>query len=91
MLFHRRWMPPRRRTRYGAPSAAMKARRPRSRTGGVLVGLGEGLARLAAVVVEVGAGHGLNFAHYPPEVTRVIALEPNSALRDQAAAAAGSG
>lgn len=31
------------------------------------------LAGLTGRVVEVGAGNGLNFAHYPPEVTRVLA------------------
>jgi SAM-dependent methyltransferase len=46
------------------------------------------LAGLAGTVVEVGAGHGLNFAHYPPEVARVIAVEPNTDLRERAAAAA---
>lgn len=42
-------------------------------------------------VVEVGAGHGLNFAHYPSEVTEVIAVEPEATLRagaDRAAATA---
>ena len=49
------------------------------------------LAGLHGTVLEVGAGHGLNFAHYPDSVERVIALEPNSTLRahaEQAAAAA---
>ncbi|HMI69193.1 MAG TPA: hypothetical protein VK510_04295, partial [Solirubrobacteraceae bacterium] len=27
-------------------------------------------------VVEVGAGNGLNFAHYPPTATEVVAIEP---------------
>jgi hypothetical protein len=46
------------------------------------------LAGLQGDVLELGAGHGLNFAHYPKAVERVIALEPNSALREQAEAAA---
>ncbi len=29
----------------------------------------------------MGAGNGLNFAHYPPGVSRVIALEPEAHLR----------
>lgn len=39
------------------------------------------LAGLAGRVIEVGAGTGLNFAHYPPEVTRVVAVEPEPYLR----------
>lgn len=39
------------------------------------------LAGLTGEVVEVGAGNGMNFAHYPPEVTRVLAVEPEPRLR----------
>jgi ubiquinone/menaquinone biosynthesis C-methylase UbiE len=46
------------------------------------------LAGLAGRVIEVGAGNGLNFGHYPPEVTRVVAVEPNPHLRPAALAAA---
>jgi len=46
------------------------------------------LADLAGVVCEVGAGPGLNFAHYPATVTRVVAVEPEPTLREHAAAAA---
>ena len=35
-------------------------------------------------VIEVGAGNGLNFAHYPPTVTEVVAVEPEPYLRDRA-------
>lgn len=39
------------------------------------------LAGLAGSVIEVGAGNGLNFAHYPPGVTGVLAVEPDPYLR----------
>ena len=35
-------------------------------------------------MVEVGAGNGLNFAHYPPSVTEVVAVEPEPYLRERA-------
>lgn len=49
------------------------------------------LAGLTGRVIEVGAGNGRNFAHYPPEVTAVVAVEPEPRLRaaaDRAAAQA---
>lgn len=46
------------------------------------------LAGLAGRVVEVGAGNGLNFAHYPATVTEVIAVEPEAFLRARAEEAA---
>lgn len=45
------------------------------------------LAGLAGHVLEVGAGNGLNFRHYPPEVTQVVALEPEPGLRARAESA----
>src|ERR1700736_3493006 len=39
------------------------------------------LTGLAGRVIEVGAGNGLNFAHYPPGVTDVLAVEPEGHLR----------
>jgi ubiquinone/menaquinone biosynthesis C-methylase UbiE len=46
------------------------------------------LEGLHGTVVEIGAGHGLNFPLYPQEVTEVIAIEPEPTLRSQAEAAA---
>lgn len=46
------------------------------------------LADLHGEVVEVGAGNGMNFSHYPVAVTRVIAVEPEPYLRDLAIQAA---
>jgi ubiquinone/menaquinone biosynthesis C-methylase UbiE len=46
------------------------------------------LAGLEGQVIEVGAGHGLNFACYPDAVERVLAVEPESVLRTAAIEAA---
>ena len=48
----------------------------------------ETLAGLSGRVIEIGAGNGLNFAHYPPAVTEVVAVEPEPYLRAAAEAAA---
>ena len=48
------------------------------------------LAGLTGSVIEVGAGNGLNFPHYPPGVTRVLAIEPAPYLRGIAAQKAGN-
>jgi ubiquinone/menaquinone biosynthesis C-methylase UbiE len=48
------------------------------------------LAGLAGDVVEVGAGNGLNFPHYPGTVNRVVAVEPEPDLRGLAERAARS-
>jgi SAM-dependent methyltransferase len=39
------------------------------------------LEGLAGRVVEVGAGNGRNFAHYPAGVAEVVAVEPDPTLR----------
>lgn len=46
------------------------------------------LAGTAGRVVEVGAGTGLNFAHYPTTVSQVVAVEPEPYLREHAQRAA---
>lgn len=46
------------------------------------------LTGLAGQVIEVGAGNGLNFPHYPPEVTGVLAVEPEPHLLEIARRAA---
>jgi ubiquinone/menaquinone biosynthesis C-methylase UbiE len=42
------------------------------------------LASLTGRVIEVGAGNGRNFAHYPSGVTEVLAIEPEPRLRASA-------
>jgi ubiquinone/menaquinone biosynthesis C-methylase UbiE len=46
------------------------------------------LAGAAGRVIEIGAGSGANFAHYPETVSEVIAIEPESRLRERALDAA---
>jgi ubiquinone/menaquinone biosynthesis C-methylase UbiE len=46
------------------------------------------LADLTGRVLEVGAGNGLNFPHYPATLTQVLAIEPEPYLRRLALAAA---
>jgi ubiquinone/menaquinone biosynthesis C-methylase UbiE len=36
---------------------------------------------LTGHVIEIGAGNGLNFPHYPPGVKRLLAIEPEPRLR----------
>jgi ubiquinone/menaquinone biosynthesis C-methylase UbiE len=47
------------------------------------------LSGLTGRVVEVGAGNGLNFEHYPEGVSEVVAVEPESYLRERATERAG--
>ncbi|WBB60883.1 class I SAM-dependent methyltransferase [Streptomyces sp. WMMC500] len=56
--------------------------------GGVAELRAELLAGLSGRVVEIGAGNGLNFVHYPAAVSEVVAIEPERHLRQLAAAAA---
>jgi SAM-dependent methyltransferase len=42
------------------------------------------LAGLSGRVIEIGAGNGLNFAHYPGAVAEVVAIEPEPLLRQLA-------
>ena len=46
------------------------------------------LAGLAGRVLEIGAGNGMNFRHYPATVDEVVALEPEAYLRQRAVEAA---
>ncbi|MFI5804892.1 class I SAM-dependent methyltransferase [Streptomyces sp. NPDC051561] len=43
---------------------------------------------LSGRVLEIGAGNGLNFAHYPAAVSEVVAIEPERSLRELALRAA---
>ena len=46
------------------------------------------LSGLSGRVLELGAGNGINFGHYPPTVEEVVALEPEPYLRAKAERAA---
>ncbi|MBT2385258.1 class I SAM-dependent methyltransferase [Streptomyces sp. ISL-11] len=46
------------------------------------------LAGLSGRVIEIGAGNGLNFTHYPGTVSEVVAIEPERRLRRLAVEAA---
>lgn len=46
------------------------------------------LADLTGRVIEIGAGNGRNFAHYPHGVSEVLAIEPDQTLREHAQQAA---
>src|SRR5437870_8771804 len=48
------------------------------------------LAGASGQVIEIGAGTGLNFRHYPDTVTEVLAVEPEAYLRARAERAAQS-
>lgn len=46
------------------------------------------LTGLSGRAIEIGAGNGLNFAHYPGTVSEVVAIEPERLLRQLAVEAA---
>jgi ubiquinone/menaquinone biosynthesis C-methylase UbiE len=46
------------------------------------------LSGLSGRVLEIGAGNGINFAHYPASVEAVVAVEPEPYLRAKAERAA---
>jgi ubiquinone/menaquinone biosynthesis C-methylase UbiE len=48
----------------------------------------QALAGLSGRVIELGAGTGATFAHYPAAVTEVLAVEPEPVLRARASKAA---
>ncbi|MGW2561543.1 class I SAM-dependent methyltransferase [Streptomyces sp. NPDC001514] len=56
--------------------------------GGIAAYREELLSGLSGRVIEIGAGNGLNFAHYPAAVSEVVAIEPERTLRRLAATAA---
>src|SRR5437763_409999 len=43
---------------------------------------------MSGQVVDIGPGNGVPFAHYPSEVTEVLAVEPEEYMRQQAGEAA---
>ncbi|MGH2870705.1 MAG: class I SAM-dependent methyltransferase [Solirubrobacteraceae bacterium] len=61
---------------------------PGAETRGLAERRDELLAGLSGRVLEIGAGNGLNFAHYPVTVDEVTAVEPESHLRKLALGAA---
>ncbi|MEV4060380.1 class I SAM-dependent methyltransferase [Nonomuraea dietziae] len=66
---------------YIKTSGAMEA-------GGMTAHRQELLSGLSGQVVEIGAGNGLSFPHYPSAVTRLLAVEPEPLLRQAAQHAA---
>ena len=62
---------------------------PKAEATGVAEHRRETLTALSGRVVELGAGNGLNFRHYPTTtVAEVVAVEPEAYLRERARAAA---
>ncbi|MGW0495738.1 class I SAM-dependent methyltransferase [Streptomyces sp. NPDC003007] len=67
---------------YARASVAAETRMGMGRIRGRLLG------GLSGRVIEIGAGNGLNFAHYPGTVAEVVAIEPERRLRQLAVEAA---
>jgi len=44
----------------------------------------EALVPACGRVLEIGFGSGANLAHYPDQVTAIVAIEPNQGMRDRA-------
>ena len=63
---------------------------PKAEARGVAEHRRETLTGLTGRVLELGAGNGLNFQHYPATVSDVVAIEPEGYLRQRARAAAGN-
>ncbi|MTD46674.1 methyltransferase domain-containing protein [Conexibacter sp. W3-3-2] len=65
----------------------------RAERGGLTAMRAEAIGDLSGTVVELGAGTGLNLAHYPAAVDRLIATEPDPHMvkRLRAKVAAGEG
>ena len=57
---------------------------PKAEAKGVAAQRRRMLAGVFGRVTEVGAGNGLNFAHYPSSVTEVLAVEPEPYPRERA-------
>ena len=57
---------------------------PKAEARGVAEHRRETLAGLTGQVLELGAGNGLNFQHYPATVSEVVAVEPEAYLRQRA-------
>jgi MFS family permease len=64
---------------------------PRMEQAGYAEHRDELLDGLTGRVIEIGAGNGMNFAHYPPAVSHVLAVEPEPRLRELAQAKATEG
>lgn len=61
---------------------------PKAETRGVADHRDDLLHGLSGRVLELGAGNGMNFPHYPATVTEVVAVEPEPTLRAAAQKAA---
>lgn len=68
-------------------ATCIDGRKPRRRERAGLVLCIAWITRLPWVI-EVGAGNGMNFSHYPQAVTEVVAVEPEDRLRELAEQAA---